>query len=153
MASPNTLVHVFEVKINENGQERKFDGKKLKNGRPMGKNSENIHKVNFKSIAKLGLTIRNVRMANELVGSYTGDRLTQRSVTTGITFLQYGVGITQFGLFGVAYAAGDIAYRSLGYEIKRSRENKIANYIKDLSGNNARNNSRSSGVKLWLEYF
>lgn len=148
MASANTLVHVFEVNVNEGGQQKKFDGKKLKNGRPMGKNSENIHKINFKSIAKLGLTIRNVRMANEMVGSYTGDRLTQRSVTTGITFLQYGVGISQFGLFGVAYAAGDMTYRTLNYEIKRSRENKIANYIKDLSGNNARNQSRTSGVKI-----
>lgn len=148
MASANTLVHVFEVNMKDNGQEQKFDGRKLNKGRGRGKLSENVHKVNFKSIAKLGLGIRQVRMTNELVGSYTGDRLTQRGVTTGLTFVQYGIGISQFGPLGVAYAAGDMAYRTMNYEIKRSRENKIANYIKDLSGNNARNQSRTSGVKI-----
>jgi hypothetical protein len=148
MASANTLESVFNVVMPDAESGQKFDGKKIRRARPMGKNSENIHKINFKSIAKLGLSIRTVRMANEVVGSYTGDRLTQRGITTGMTFLQYGVGITQFGLFGVAYAAGDLAYRSLNYEVKRSRENRIANYIKDLSGNNARNQSRSPGVKI-----
>ena len=148
MASANTMESVFQVFFQGDQADQKFDGKKIRKGRPMGKNSENIHKINFKSIAKLGLGIRQVRMANELVGSYTGDRLTQRTITTGMTFMQYGVGISQFGLFGVAYAAGDLAYRSLSYEIKRGRENKIADYIKDLSGNNARNQSRSPGIKI-----
>lgn len=148
MASANTLVHVFEVNFKGDGQEQKFDGRKMNKGRGRGKLSENVHKVNFKSIAKLGLGIRQIRMTNELVGSYTGDRLSQRGVTTGLTFLQYGIGISQFGPLGMAYAAGDMAYRSLGYEIKRTRENKISNYIKDLSGNNARNNSKPSGEKL-----
>lgn len=148
MASANTLVHVFDVNVKDEGQEKKFDGRKMNKGRGRGKLSENVHKVNFKSVAKLGLGIRQVRMTNELVGSYTGDRLTQRGITTGITFLQYGIGIAQYGALGVAYAAGDMAYRGLNYEIKRRKENQIANYIKDLSGNNARNQSRASGVKI-----
>jgi hypothetical protein len=148
MASANTLESVFNVTVTNDGNEQKFDGRKLNRGRGRGKLSENVHKVNFKSIAKLGLGIRQVRMANELVGAYTGDRLTQRAITTGMTFMQYGIGIMQFGPLGAAYAAGDLAYRSLNYEIKRGRENKIANYIKDLSGNNARNQSRSPGIKI-----
>jgi hypothetical protein len=31
-------------------------------------------------------------------------------------------------------------------------DNQMARYIKDLSGNNARNQSRSSGEKLWLSF-
>lgn len=148
MASANTLESVFNVVMPDTGNDQKFDGRKLNKGRGRGKLSENVHKVNFKSIAKLGLGIRQIRMTNELVGSYTGDRLTQRGITTGMTFLQYGIGISQFGPLGVAYAVGDMAYRSLNYEIKRSRENTIANYIKDISGNNARNQSRSPGIKI-----
>lgn len=149
MASANTLVHKFELPKGQSQEvSPKNDARKLNNGRPMGKNSENIHKINFKSIAKLGLGIRQVRMANEMVGSYTGDRLTQRQGQKALTFLQYGVGISQFGLFGVAYAAGDMSYRALNYEISRTRENQEARFLRELSGNNSRNHSRTSGEKL-----
>ena len=152
MANPNDLNATINL-ITDGGTEtsvltNKDDGRKLNKGRGRGKLSENIHDVNFKSIAKLGLGIRQVRMANEIVGAYTGDRLTQRKVETGITFLQYGIGITQFGALGVAYAAGDLAYRGLNYQIRRTRENTIARKIRDISGNSARSFSRSSGDKL-----
>ena len=152
MANPNDLNATINI-VTNGGEETsvltsKNDGRKFNGTKKKGKNSENIHKVNFKSIAKLGLGIRHVRMANEMVGAYTGDRLSQRKVETGITFLQYGVGIAQFGAFGIAYAAGDLAYRTANFEIKRRRENRLANYLKDLSGNNARNQSRSIGEKL-----
>ena len=152
MANPNDLNATINL-VTNGGHEtsvltNKDDGRKFNGSKRKGKNSENIHKVNFKSIAKLGLGIRHVRMANEMVGAYTGDRLAQRKVETGITFLQYGVGIAQFGAFGIAYAAGDLAYRTANFEIKRRRENRLSNYLKDLSGNNARNQSRSIGEKL-----
>lgn len=152
MANPNDLNATINL-ITDGGQNtsaiaNKDDGRKFNKGKGRGKLSENIHKINFKSIAKLGLGIRQVRMANELVGAYTGDRLTQRKVETAMTFAQYGIGIAYAGPIGVAYAAGDLAYRALNYEIRRTRENTIARKIRDISGNSARSFSRSSGEKL-----
>jgi hypothetical protein len=150
MANPNTLSTQFNIVVNEgnNPSEFKNDARKNNRGRGRGANYRGIHEINFTSVAKLGLGIRQVRMANELVGAYTGDRLTQRQVETGLTFAQYGVGLVVAGPIGIAYAFGDMAYRTANYEIKRTRENQIARYIKDLSGNNARNQSRSRGDKL-----
>jgi hypothetical protein len=148
MANPNTMTTQFNFNIQTDNDPKQYksDGKKMRHGR--GPNYRNVHDINFTSVAKLGLAIRQVRMANEIVGSYTGDRLTQRSVTTAMTFIQYGIGITQYGLFGAAYVAGDLAFRTASFNIRRSRENQISNFIKDISGNNARNQSRSSGDKL-----
>lgn len=149
MASANTLVHEFKVVPEEvTVESKKSDGKKLNKGTGRGANYRSIHEINFTSVAKLGLGIRQVRMANELVGSYSGDRLTQRQVQTALTFAQYGVGIAVAGPIGVAYAAGDLAYRGINYQIKRTRENQVSSFIKDLSGNNARNHSRTSGLKI-----
>ena len=152
MANPNDLNATINL-ITNGGEEQsvltnKDDGRKFNKGKPKGKLSENIHKVNFKSVAKLGLGIRQVRMTNELVGSYTGDRLTQRRVQTALTFGQYGVGLAVAGPIGAIYAAGDLAYRGLNFQITRSREDKLASILKEYSGNNARNQSRSPGVKL-----
>ena len=150
MANPNDLIANIVVNVPEQGQEAaKDDGRKLNRGRGRGKLSENIHKINFKSIAKLGLGIRAARMANEMVGSYTGDRLTQRRVTTAMTFAQYGVGIIYTGGIGLAYVASDLGYRIANERIEVSKQNQISAYLRNLSGNNARNQSRSSGEKLW----
>lgn len=148
MASANTMVHKFEFPPETANRPPKSDARKMNKGGGRGKMSENIHKINFKSIAKLGLGIRQVRMANEMVGAYTGDKLTQRQGEKALTFLQYGIGIAYAGPIGVAYAVGDMAYRSINYEINRSRENQTARFLRDLSGNNSRNHSRSSGEKL-----
>lgn len=149
MANPNDLTTNIVINVpSEEVNTKADDGTQVRRAKGRGKNSENIHNVNFKSIAKLGLGIRQVRMANELVGSYTGDRLTQRKVTTGITMAQYGIGIAQFGAVGAIYAAGDVAFRALNNANKMSLDNQMASYIRDLSGNNARNQSRSSGEKL-----
>ncbi len=149
MASANTLVHEFRVVPQEvTVESQKSDGKKLNKGTGRGANYRSIHEINFTSVAKLGLGLRQVRMANELVGNYSGDRLTQRQVQTALTFAQYGVGIAVAGPIGVAYAAGDLAYRGINYQIKRTRENQVSSFIKDLSGNNARNHSRTSGLKI-----
>lgn len=148
MANPNDLVTQINLNFNEPTQATKDDNRKLNKGRGRGKLSENIHDVNFKSIARLGLAIRTVRMANEVVGGYTGDKITQRKVNTAITFAQYGIGIAYAGPIGVAYAAGDLAYRALNYNIRRERENRIARHVREMSGNTARNYSRTSGDKL-----
>ena len=149
MANPNDLNATVNIIVPENSsQETKDDARKLNRGKGRGKLSENVHKVNFKSIAKLGLSIRTVRMANELVGTYTGDRLTQRRITTAMTFAQYGIGIAYAGPIGVAYAVGDMAYRVANERMEISKQNQISGYLRNLSGNNARNQSRSSGEKL-----
>ena len=148
MANANDLSTNININVSPQEQVDKSDDRSLNRGKGRGKLSENIHKVNFKSIAKLGLGIRQLRMANELVGAYTGDKLSQRKVTTAITMAQYGIGVSQFGAVGIAYAAGDIAYRALNNANQLSLDNQIAGYIRDLSGNNARNHSRTSGEKL-----
>lgn len=149
MANPNDMIATINLNISGGDQETlKEDNRKFNKGRGRGKLSENIHDINFKSIAKLGLGIRQVRMSNELVGSYTGDKITQRKVETALTFAQYGIGIAYAGPIGVAYAAGDLAYRSLNFNIRRTRENTIARHIQRISGNTARNYSRTRGEKL-----
>jgi hypothetical protein len=150
MANPNDLSTNIVINVGDQQQQpsEKNDGRKLNRGSGRGKLSENIHKVNFKSIAKLGLGIRTLRMANEMVGAYTGDKITQRRVTTAMTFTQYGIGIARLGGMGAFYAAADIGFRAFNQTNQVMIDNQMARYIKDLSGNNARNQSRSSGEKL-----
>ena len=148
MANPNDLVTQINLQVTPQEQTQKDDGRKLNKGKGRGANYRGIHEINFTSVAKLGLALRQVRMANELVGSYTGDRLTQRRVQTAMTFAQYGIGIAVAGPIGIGYAIGDLAFRSASFEIGRTRENQKARFLRELSGNNARNQSRSSGEKL-----
>jgi hypothetical protein len=148
LANPNDLVQGINIFVPEQNQVVKDDGRKLNGTKRKGKNSENLHKVNFKSVAKLSLGLRTARMANEVVGAYTGDRLTQRRVTTAMTFAQYGIGIGIAGGFGVAYAAGDLAFRGLMHNNEITLNNQKAGFLRDLSGNNARNQGRNRGEKL-----
>lgn len=148
MASANTMETVIKFQLPQSIPEDNGDGRNLNRGGGRGANYRSIHKINFTSVAKLGLGLRQIRMGNEAVGAYTGDKLTQRRVQTGLTFAQYGVGLAVAGPIGVAYAAGDLAYRSLNYEIQRSRNNQMAAYTRELSGNSARNHSRTPGEKL-----
>jgi hypothetical protein len=148
MANPNDLVNVAYINVEQQQQIPKDDARSLNGTKRKGKNSENLHKVNFKSVAKISLGIRTARMANELVGAYTGDRLTQRRVTTAMTFAQYGIGIAVAGGFGVIYAAGDLAYRGLMQNNQITLNNQRAGFLRELSGNNARNQGRNRGEKL-----
>ena len=152
MANSNDLNATINL-ITDGGSEKsiltnKDDGRKFNKGKSNGKLSKHIHNINLKSVAKLGLGLRQVRMANEVVGSYTGDRLRQRKIESGITLLQYGIGIGVSGPIGISYALGDIAYRTLNFEIKRTRENTLSRHIREMSGNTARSFSRSGGEKL-----
>ena len=116
MASANTLETVINFQLPQSQPEDSGDGRRLNRGSGRGANYRGIHNINFTSVAKLGLGLRQVRMANEIVGSYTADKLTQRRGQTALTFAQYGVGLAVAGPIGIAYAAGDLAYRSLNYE-------------------------------------
>jgi hypothetical protein len=148
MANPNDQTSNFVFNMMPQQSSQKDDGKKMNMGKGRGGNYRSIHDINFTSVAKLGLGLKQVRMANELVGAYTGDRLTQRRMQVGQLFAQYAIGVKVAGPIGIAYAIGDLAFRSASFEIQRSRNNQISRKIKDLSGNNARNNSRGSGNKL-----
>lgn len=149
MANPNDLTTNIVINVPPSDSvDTTDDGKQRNKGRGRGKLSENIHKINFKSIAKLGIGIRTARMANEVVGAYTGDKLTQRRLTTAMTFGQYGVGIAYAGGLGVFYAAADLGYRGLMQNNEISLNNQKASFLRDLSGNNARNQGRNSGEKL-----
>jgi len=148
MAETNDMTTIFKLDVRQQQQVQKDDGRKMNRGTGRGANYRGIHEMNFTSVAKLGLGLKQVRMANELVGAYTGDRLTQRRVETAQLFAQYAVGIGVAGPIGIAYAVGDMAFRSASFEIKRSRENQKARFLRELSGNNARNQSRGVGEKL-----
>jgi hypothetical protein len=148
MAHPNDMVSVAHIHVAAPDQVSKNDAKKLNGTDRKGKNSENLHKVNFKSVAKLSLGLRTARMATEVVGAYTGDRLTQRRVTTAMTVAQYGIGIKVAGGFGMFYAAGDLAFRGLMQNNEITLNNQKAGFLRDLSGNNARNHGRNRGEKL-----
>lgn len=113
-----------------------------------GKLGENVQKINFKSMAKIGLGIRLARMNNEAVGSYTENRLRQRRVNQSFQMLSYAVGISKFKLFGLAYAGGDLGYRVSMSLIDQQKKNREANMLRDMSGISARSGSRYSGSKL-----
>lgn len=148
MASANTLENVFIIQDNRSPTEGKIDKRSFNKGTGRGANYRQIHELNFSSVAKLGLALRQVKLANEVVGSYTNNRLRQRRVERLMTFAQYGVGIAVAGPIGVAYAAGDIAYRSLNYAIRNNKHNEEAAMKRDISGIAARSMSRTSGIKI-----
>lgn len=107
-----------------------------------GKLGENTMNINFKSMAKIGLGIRQSRMANEAVGAYTQNRLKQARFNAAVQFATYGIGIAKFGVFGAVYAAGDLGYKAVMYEIDRGKKNRFASHIREISGIGARSNSR-----------
>jgi len=113
-----------------------------------GKLGENVQRINFKSIAKIGLGIRGARMYNEALGAYSNNRIRQRRVQTTMLFSQYAIGVAKFGPFGLAYAATDLGYRSIMHSIEVDKQNREANMLREKSGNIARKNSRYDGEKL-----
>jgi len=113
-----------------------------------GKLGENTMKFNFKSMAKIGLGIRQSRMVNEMVGAYSGDRLRQRRVNMQMQYATYAIGVAKFGVFGVAYAAGDLGYRTVMHSIENQKKSREARHMRDISGIAARSQGRNDGSKL-----
>lgn len=159
MAAERGGVQTIEFKLPEwitSGIERPTTTSQAKRGanqtktfsKGRGHLSNNISKHNFKSIAKVGLALRMSGMANELVGSFTGNRLNQRRFNAMKQGVQYAIGIAKFGPFGLAYAAGDLGYRSAMYQIDTSKRNREARNLSRLSGNNAFSNRRYGGKML-----
>ncbi len=113
-----------------------------------GKLGENTMKINFKSMAKIGLGIRQARMVNEMVGAYTGNRLRQRRVAMGMQMGTYAIGIAKFGVFGAAYAVGDLGYRVAMHTIDLGKRNREAEHLRNISGIANRSISRHEGNML-----
>ena len=133
------------------GSEESMQGAAGKAGRKpfiRGKLGENTMKLNFKSMAKIGLGIRQARMANELLGAYTENRLRQRRINAAMQFGTYAIGVAKFGVFGLAYSVGDIGYRAAMLAIDQQKRNREAEMLREKSGINARSNSKYSGTKL-----
>jgi hypothetical protein len=149
MANPNTMTTQYTFNIQTQGDPKsvKNDGRKMGKGRGANYN-KNIHDINFTSVAKLGLGLRQIKMANEVVGAYTNNRLRQRKGEVALTMAQYGVGLAVAGPIGIAYALGDIGYRSLNNSIKINIENNKARLKREISGIAAREMSRSRGSKI-----
>ena len=126
----------------------KEDGRAIKQGQMRGVTSKNIMDHSFKKVAQLGVAIRGVRMANEIVGSYTNNRVRQKRTQRNLTFATYAVGIKVAGPIGLAYAASDMAYRGLMHAIDVGKQSDKARMTRELMGINVRENTRSRGEKL-----
>ena len=124
------------------------DGRALRQGQMRGVTSKNIMDTGFKKVAQLGVAVRGMRMANEMVGSYTNNRVRQKRTQRNMTMMNYAIGIKVAGPIGIAYAASDIAYRSAMHAIDVGKQNDEARMRRDLMGVSVRSNSRRSGEKL-----
>lgn len=124
------------------------DGKALRQGRMRGVTSKNIMDTGFKKVAQLGVGIRAARMANEVVGAYTNNRVRQKRTQRNMMFATYAVGIKVAGPIGIAYAASDMAYRNVMHNIQINRNNDEARMRREIMGITARENSRRRGEKI-----
>ena len=124
------------------------DGRGKSGRRIRGKLGENIHDVNFKSIAQAGLAVRMTRMGSEVLGAYTNNKLRQRKVEKTMNFMQYGLGIGIAGGFGVAYAMGDIFYRGLSHNIDIDKNNREAQRTRERAGGFTYSGNRFGGRRL-----
>jgi len=124
------------------------DGRALRKGSMRGGLAKNIMDTGFKKVAQLGVGIRATRMANEMVGAYTNNRVRQKRTQRNMTMATYAVGIKVAGPIGIAYAASDIAYRNIMHSIDVGKQNDEARMRRELMGVSVRQNSRRSGEKL-----
>ncbi len=147
MAERGGASYDFNINVGDQTNQTN-DGRASRKGQIRNKNGEAIMKYNFKSIAKAGLALRWGRMGNEMVGAYTGRRLRQQRVQTGLTFASYGIGMAVAGPFGAMYTAADIGYRNFNHQVNMLNRNAEAEIISEITGNNTRRGSRNGGDKL-----
>ena len=129
----------------QTAENTRHDGRALNKGGMRGVTSKNIMDTGFKKVAQLGVAIRGVRMANEMVGSYTNNRIRQKRTQKFMTMATYAIGIKVAGPIGIAYAASDMAYRNLMHQIDVGKQNDEARMRRNLMGISVRNHSRTGG--------
>ena len=133
----------------QTAENTRHDGRALNKGGMRGVTSKNIMDTGFKKVAQLGVGIRTARMANELVGSYTNNRIRQKRTQRNMTMATYAIGIKVAGPIGIAYAAGDLAYRGLMHQIDIGKQNDEARMRRELMGISVRDQSRRRGDRVW----
>ena len=117
-------------------------------GAAPSEDGESASSYNLGRLFTIGLLFNKGQQANELFGAYTGNRLRQKRIETGMTFAKYGIGIAINPVIGGAYAIGDLAYRGISYGVEIGNKNLQANYYARLSGNIPNNGSRYRGSFL-----
>lgn len=133
----------------QSAENSRSDGRALNKGSMRGVTSKNIMNTGFKKVAQLGVAIRGTRMVNEVVGSYTNNRVRQKRTQAMMTMATYAIGIKVAGPLGIAYAASDVGYRSLMHNIEINKQNDEARMKRNLMGISVRNHSRSGGENIW----
>jgi len=116
-----------------------------------GKVSENgsmISNSNLKRVASVGMFFNLAQKGNEIVGSYTNNRLQQRKFNVGMQFTKYGIGFAVNPFIGGAYMASDLGYRAIMYNIKINKKNRESEYFRELSGNSSYSGRRYRGALL-----
>ena len=129
-------------------ESEKQDGRALRKGQMRGGLSRNIMDSGFKKVAQLGVGLRAARMANEMVGSYTNNRIRQKRTQRNMTMATYAIGIKVAGPIGIAYAASDMAYRMAMHNIDIGKQNDEARMRRELMGINVRDQSRRRGERV-----
>jgi hypothetical protein len=108
-----------------------------------------IHsKSNLSRVFSIGLLFNVAQKTNEILGSYTENRLRQKRINASMTGAKYAIGLAINPAVGLAYAVGDLGYRGTMYAIKIQKENREATYYRGLSGNNSFSGSRYRGDYL-----
>ena len=126
----------------------KQDGRALRQGQMRGGLSRNIMDTGFKKVAQLGVAIRGTKMANEMVGSYTNNRVRQKRTQRNMTMATYAIGLKVAGPIGIAYAASDMAYRMTMHNIDIGKRNDEARMRRELVNISVRDQSRRRGEKV-----
>ena len=140
----------INIEIKGGGTRGAFGGGNLyRNKTTLNKNAVgDLTNFNLSKVINVGLAFNTAQKTNEIVGSYTENRLRQRKINMGMTFAKYGIGLAINPVAGSIYMASDLAYRGAMYGIKIQKENREADYYKRLSGNNAFSGSRYRGDYL-----
>lgn len=142
--------------ISSNGDERNafgygraYTNKNTLSRQSGGRNdSQAITQSNLRNIFNIGLGFNTAQKLNETIGAYTNNKLRQRKVDVGMTFGKYAIGLAINPVAGAVYAAADLGYRSLQYNIKAQKINRKADYFRRLSSNTTNSGSAYMGDYL-----
>lgn len=118
------------------------------NEKNLGNNGDAVTKKNLSKVINVGLAFNLAQRGTEAMGAYTNNRLRQRRQEAAMTFAKYGIGLMINPVGGAIYAGTDLAYRGMMYNIKIQKQNREAEYFRNLSGNNSHSGRRYKGDYL-----
>lgn len=135
----------YNINFSVDGGDKSGSAKTVINKKQSPKQPSSLTQQNLKNASKALLSMSGVQAGNELLGSFTENRLRQRKINVGITFAKYGVAISMMPVAGTLYMVGDLSYKTAMYGIEVQKKNREADYFIRLSGNNANSGSRYRG--------